>query len=207
MPGQVEEDHLEPPLGQVGGQAPAELVVEQEPVQEHEHLVALSVALIVQAQPLDREARLVEGAALEEPGHEGDGRNAGQGAWCRAPRLGRSRAVHRTRAEPVVARPVPRPGARTGSRSIGSADPGPHGRHGLDDTRAAFPGASPGGHQTAGGGVRPGQMSRSRREQAGHWPQPLRAWSFWAAWSCTAGEAFDGSPGKPSPCQVDRLNW
>ena len=35
--GQVEQDDLEAPLGEVGGQAAAELVVEEQAVQEHEH--------------------------------------------------------------------------------------------------------------------------------------------------------------------------
>ncbi len=220
VPGQVEEDHLESPLGQVGGQAATELVVEQQPVQEHERPCrprrgarSAGAAPRPRSSPL-RRARRSKSLVTKETGASGPGaRRPAPGARPApgprrpAPGIGRGWPVHRIRTGAVVVRRVLRSGARAGSRRIGSADPGPHGRHKLDVTRVAFPSAPPLAVTGPPEGVtRPVQMSRSWREQAGHWPQPLRAWSFWAAWSCTAGGASDGSPGKPSPRQVDRLN-
>ena len=72
VPGEVEKEDLESPLGEIGGQAAAELVVEEQAVEEHEDPVPLSVALVVQAQALELEARLLEGTVFEEPRHEGD---------------------------------------------------------------------------------------------------------------------------------------
>ena len=39
------------------------------------------------------------------------------------------------------------------------------------------------------------QRAPMRREQTGHWPQPLRAWSRRAASSCVSGGASWGRPG------------
>lgn len=49
VPGEVEEDDLESPLGEIGGQATAELVVEEQAVDEHQDPVPPPVALVVQA--------------------------------------------------------------------------------------------------------------------------------------------------------------
>ncbi len=46
------------------------------------------------------------------------------------------------------------------------------------------------------------QCSPSAAAQAGHCPQPAAAWSFWAAASCIAGEAWLGVPGIPRSVHV-----
>src|SRR5690625_2415138 len=60
-----------------------------------------------------------------------------------------------------------------------------------------------------GGGRRGGSGQRrpSWAEQAGHWPQPARAWSIWARLVCSAGEAWEGRPLPPTACQVCTENW
>ncbi len=134
--GQVEQDDLETPIGEIRGQAPAELVVEQEAVEEHEDARPLAVALVLQPQPLDLEGALLEGPPLEQPGHEADGRQPHEAPGL-APRF---RVVFGFCALPVSALPLvlrarPGLGARHDARRIRSAEPGPHGRHPHDDTR------------------------------------------------------------------------
>src|SRR4051794_4889399 len=46
-----------------------------------------------------------------------------------------------------------------------------------------------------------------RREQTGHWPQPLRACSLRAASSWISGGAWWGRPGNPRVRQVRGWNW
>lgn len=55
-----------------------------------------------------------------------------------------------------------------------------------------------------------GQEPQSRPSlaaQAGHWPQPARAWRIWARMVCSAGEACEGSPLPPTAAHVPSENW
>lgn len=79
VPGQVEEDHLESAVGEIGRQAPAQLVVQQETVHEHENSGPLAVAFVVEAEAFDFEGGLFEGPLLEEPAQPGQ-RGQGLGA-------------------------------------------------------------------------------------------------------------------------------
>ena len=208
--GQVEEHDLEATLGEIGGQAPAELVVEQQAVEEHEDPGSLAVALVVQAQPLDLEGALFEGTPLEEPAHPGDRRHGSRGPVAtEPPSPGSAPASGPSSSSPSPARARPGSERVRRSRRSRSAEPGPHGRHARDVTRGdirARTSVSSVRHSGSPGAC-PGRCARlscspSSREHAGHWPQPLRAWSCWAAWSWTAGEAAEGRPGYPRPCQV-----
>ena len=131
--GQVEQDDLEPSLGQVGGQASAQLVVEEDAVEEHEHAWPLAVALVLEAQPLDLEGALLEGTALEQSRDPRDRRPAqhGRDGPFDHPRLGDVIAG--------VGGVADRPGRARNSRK---AEPAPHRRHAPDDTRVPSRGAA-----------------------------------------------------------------
>ena len=54
---------------------------------------------------------------------------------------------------------------------------------------------------------RPAQRRPSFLLQAGHWPQPERAWSVWARIVCSSADACDGRPEPPMAFQVCAENW
>ena len=153
--GQVEEDDLEPPVGEIGGQAAAELVVEQEAVEEHEDPRTLAVALVLQAQPFDLECALLEGPSLEEPAHPGDG---SEGHETSGHRPGRHRVGVRPGALGVGAVPLGFGAGVAGARRLEQQEKMSNcrARPPRSPRRTTLPGADSGPHLFSCFGVPPG---------------------------------------------------
>jgi hypothetical protein len=67
--GEVEKDHGVPHIGEIGGESAVHLSVEEQAVEEHQHVRAFAVAFIVQSVRADTEAPFLERSTLEKRSH------------------------------------------------------------------------------------------------------------------------------------------